>query len=123
MDAKQHSLSGFTLIELLITIAIIGILAAVLIPNLISARERGFDTTAQACAKAIATAQEIEMIDTNAHAAALADLDTEIVRVCEGGVDPITVDATAAYDSATGWTVTHSNGTGRTYSISVSGIQ
>lgn len=56
---KNADRKGFTLIELLIVIAIIGILAAVLIPNLLNARARAFDTAAQSCLKEIATAEEI----------------------------------------------------------------
>jgi len=56
---RNRSQQGFTLIELLIVIAIIGILAAVLIPNLLNARKRAFDTATQTCLKEIVTAEEI----------------------------------------------------------------
>jgi type IV pilus assembly protein PilA len=60
---RMNKSGGFTLIELLIVIAIIGILAAVLIPNLLNARSRAFDTAAQTCLKEVATNQEVFATD------------------------------------------------------------
>ena len=59
----KNTAQGFTLIELLIVIAIIGILAAVLIPNLLGAQKRAYDTGAASCAKSIQTAQATYQVD------------------------------------------------------------
>jgi len=56
---RNRKTQGFTLIELLIVIAIIGILAAVLIPNLLNARSRAFDTAAQTCLKELGVQMEV----------------------------------------------------------------
>lgn len=56
---------GFTLIELLIVVAIIGILAAIAVPNFINARLRAQVAKIQADARALGTAMEQYKLDNN----------------------------------------------------------
>ncbi len=75
---KKQNEKGFTLIELMIVIAIIGILAAIAIPNFISYRDKAFCSAAES--------------DANAVAAGMADyfaIPTNISFTNQAGVNPV----------------------------------
>jgi len=62
---KRTGAQGFTLIELLIVVAIIGIIAAIAIPNLLNAIDRGKQKRTMADLRSIGTAIEEYSIDNN----------------------------------------------------------
>ena len=66
MKALRTS-KGFTLIELLVVVAIIGILAAIAIPQFSAYRKKGFDSRIQADARNAATAEEAYFVNAQAY--------------------------------------------------------
>ena len=74
---------GFTLIELLIVVAIIGIIAAIAIPNLLNAIDRGKQKRTMADMRSVGTAVESYAVDNNRYpvrgpgASSLLDTDVQ----------------------------------------------
>jgi general secretion pathway protein G len=77
---KIRNQKGFTLIELLIVVAIIGIIAAIAIPNLLNAIDRGKQKRTMADMRSIGTAAESYAIDVNVYpsTSGIANLATDV---------------------------------------------
>jgi type IV pilus assembly protein PilA len=67
MFKRLNSKKGFTLIELLIVVAIIGILAAIAIPQFASYRMRGFNAGANSDLKNMKTSLEAYFADNQVY--------------------------------------------------------
>ncbi|MSM38206.1 MAG: prepilin-type N-terminal cleavage/methylation domain-containing protein [Geobacter sp.] len=72
MLKKIRNNKGFTLIELLIVVAIIGILAAIAIPQFSSYREKAYHSASTSDLKNIKTGNEAYMADNQEYPAGLA---------------------------------------------------
>jgi type IV pilus assembly protein PilA len=113
---KKEGQKGFTLIELMIVIAIIGILAAIAIPQFVSYRQKGYNTQAKGELKSFYTACQAYFSDVPTSTG-----DCTAAQVAPNFIASPTVTLTAAGGQAmNGTTSYHSAGTS-TYSIGSSG--
>lgn len=114
---KRKGQKGFTLIELMIVIAIIGILAAIAIPQFANYRKKSYDTQAKAELKSYYTACQAYFADNpGASSCALTSVSSSFAPSAN-----VTIDTTgAAASTLIGATAKHS-GSENTFRIATSG--
>jgi general secretion pathway protein G len=103
---------GFTLIELLIVVAIIGIIAAMAIPNLMNAIDRGKQKRTMSDMRALGSAVEMYAVDNNTYprAASFANLAPLI--------QPTYIKTAPTADGwNNGWVFTGDTNTGNDYTL------
>ncbi len=105
---------GFTLIELMIVIAIIGILAAIAIPQFSAYRERSYNAAAQADLRNATTAQEAYFVDNNTYSSGIATLTGSTYGLQQLS-NNVTISVTGGDAVSYVMTAVHSQGGGVSY--------
>lgn len=113
---RRSGQKGFTLIELMIVIAIIGILAAIAIPQFVTYRQKGYNTQAKGELKSFYTACQAYFADNpGTTTCAIATVAATFQPSAQVTIANIPADQTLV-----GTTAVHDNGT-VTYTIVGSG--
>ena len=104
LQKLRSNKEGFTLIELMIVIAIIGILAAIAIPNFISYRNKAYCTAMETDASAVAAEVASYFSDPQNTSVTTGSLPALVLS--NGNTFAIAVNGN-------GWDITITDGTGR----------
>jgi len=114
---RKNGQKGFTLIELMIVIAIIGILAAIAIPQFVAYRQKGYDTQAKGELKSLYTACQAYFADAPTVTACSEPM---VSAQFQKSPEVTFTGIAAAGQTMSGVTASHSAGT-KTYQIGASG--
>lgn len=129
----KNNKSGFTLVEIMIVIAIIALLAAIAIPNLLRAKLSSNEALAQSTVRAMSTAAEtFATSNSGNYPTAMTDLTNATpsyiqTNYCDATVSGYTYTCPAASNTANGYnyvaTPANVGTTGNTvYTISTGGV-
>lgn len=115
---RLRNQSGFTLIELLVVVAIIGILAAIAIPQFAAYRRRGYEAQVKSDLRNAATAQEAYFAQNFAYKSGALSSTTltgfnksnDVTNGAAVGTNTFYVTATHSQCSGDTWTFSSGNG-------------
>ena len=111
---KKTNQSGFTLIELMIVVAIIGILAAIAIPNFIAYRNKSFCSATESDAGAIAAGlADYFSVPTRVNTPTVAQLNNGTGVVFSGPAATVNSGTITGADPNLNITITVTDGSGR----------